>query len=82
MAKLPAIESTVLSLLSGQVEVPGDGQAGVALLPAAQTRDKNAVTPDDMRRLLTALWQGTGSTWGEAGDGRILTVDAPVYETA
>ena len=37
---------------------------------------------DDMRRLLTALWQATGSTWGSAGDGRILTVEAPVYEIA
>ena len=35
---------------------------------------------DDMRRLLTALSQGVGATWGEAGDGRILTVDAPVYD--
>jgi DNA/RNA-binding domain of Phe-tRNA-synthetase-like protein len=34
---------------------------------------------DDMRRLLTALWQGVGSTWGEAGDGRILTAGEPVY---
>lgn len=34
---------------------------------------------DDMRRLLTALWQGIGSTWGEAGDGRILTAEEPVY---
>lgn len=34
---------------------------------------------DDMRRLLTALWQATGATWGEAGDGRILTVDDPGY---
>lgn len=32
---------------------------------------------DDMRRLLTALWQGIGSTWGEAGDGRILTSEEP-----
>lgn len=28
---------------------------GLALLPAAQTRDKNAVTPDDMRRLVDDL---------------------------
>jgi septum site-determining protein MinD len=28
---------------------------GLALLPAAQTRDKNAVTPDDMRRLVAEL---------------------------
>jgi DNA/RNA-binding domain of Phe-tRNA-synthetase-like protein len=34
---------------------------------------------DDMRRLLTALWQGVGSTWDEAGDGRILTAGEPVY---
>ncbi len=45
LAKLPAIESTLLSLLAGQVEVPGDGQAGVVLLPG---RDKPVVlTPDD-----------------------------------
>jgi septum site-determining protein MinD len=28
---------------------------GLALLPAAQTRDKNAVTPDDMKRLVAEL---------------------------
>ena len=45
LGELPAIESTVLSLLSRQVEVPGDGQAGVVLLPG---RDRPAVlTPDD-----------------------------------
>jgi hypothetical protein len=32
-----------------------------------------------MRRLLTALWQATGVTWGEAGDGRILTADSPAF---
>lgn len=32
---------------------------------------------DDTRRLLTALWQGIGSTWGEAGAGRILTAEEP-----
>ncbi|MCB9681603.1 MAG: septum site-determining protein MinD [Alphaproteobacteria bacterium] len=30
---------------------------GLALLPAAQTRDKNAVTPDDMKRLVEDLKQ-------------------------
>lgn len=34
---------------------------------------------DDMRRMLTALWQGIGVTWGEVGDGRILTAGDPVY---
>jgi DNA/RNA-binding domain of Phe-tRNA-synthetase-like protein len=33
----------------------------------------------DVRRLLTALWQGIGATWGVAGQGEILTVDAPEY---
>jgi DNA/RNA-binding domain of Phe-tRNA-synthetase-like protein len=33
---------------------------------------------EDMRYLMTALWQATGSTWGEAGDGRILTAGEPV----
>ena len=45
LAKLPAIETTVLSLLAGQIEVPGDGQAGVALL---RGRQKPVVlTPED-----------------------------------
>ena len=45
LADLPAIESTVLSLLADQVEVPGNGQAGIALLPG---RDRPVVlTPDD-----------------------------------
>lgn len=30
---------------------------GLSLLPAAQTRDKNAVTPDDMRKLVSELKQ-------------------------
>ncbi len=34
---------------------------------------------DDMRRLLTALWQGIGTTWGEAGTGEILTANTPVF---
>lgn len=33
----------------------------------------------DMRRLLTALWQGVGTTWGEAGAGCILTAADPVF---
>ncbi len=33
----------------------------------------------DVRRLLTALWQGIGSTWGVAGAGEILTAEAPEY---
>ena len=45
LSRLPAIESTVLALLSDQVEVPGSGQAGVALLPG---QDAGVVlTPDD-----------------------------------
>lgn len=45
LGKLPAVEAIVLDLLRHQVEVPGDGQAGVALLPG---RDKPVVlTPDD-----------------------------------
>jgi hypothetical protein len=45
LEKLPAIETTVLSLLADQVEVPGDGQAGIALL---RGRDEPVVlTPDD-----------------------------------
>ena len=45
LSRLPAIETTVLSFLARQVEVPGDGQAGVALLA---DRDKPVVlTPAD-----------------------------------
>lgn len=36
----------------------------------------------DMRRLLTALWQGIGSTWGAAGTGETLMADAPEYAFA
>ena len=45
LADLPAIESTVLSLLADQVEVPGDGQAGIALLPGRE--EPVVLTPDD-----------------------------------
>ncbi len=45
LSSLPAIETTVLSLLADQVEVPGDGQAGLALVPG---RDEPLVLmPDD-----------------------------------
>jgi hypothetical protein len=45
LARLPAIEAIVRDVLSGQVAVPGDGQAGVVLLPG---RDEPVVlTPDD-----------------------------------
>ena len=45
LGRLPAVEALVRDLLSGQVEVPGDGQAGVVLLPG---RDKPLVlTPAD-----------------------------------
>lgn len=45
LGKLPAIETLVLAFLARQVEVPGDGQAGVVLLPG---RDKPVVlTPAD-----------------------------------
>jgi DNA/RNA-binding domain of Phe-tRNA-synthetase-like protein len=37
---------------------------------------------DDMRRLLTALWQGIGSTWGEAGVGEILTAGTAEFTFA
>ena len=45
LAKLPAIESTVLSLLADQVEVPGEGQAGVALLRGR--KEPVVLTPED-----------------------------------
>jgi hypothetical protein len=45
LGRLPAIEALVRDILSRQVNVPGDGQAGVVLLPG---RDKPVVlTPDD-----------------------------------
>ncbi len=45
LGRLPAVEALVRDLLSRQVEVPGDGQAGVVLLPG---RDKpHVLTPDD-----------------------------------
>lgn len=45
LGKLPAIEAIVRELLSRQVEVPGDGQAGVALLPGHD--EPVVLTPDD-----------------------------------
>jgi len=45
LSKLPAVEAIVRDLIARQVNVPGDGQAGVALLPG---RHKPVVlTPDD-----------------------------------
>jgi hypothetical protein len=45
LGKLPAVEAIVTELLSRQIDVPGDGQAGVVLLPG---RDKPLIlTPDD-----------------------------------
>jgi len=45
LGRLPAIEALVNDLLARQVKVPGDGQAGVVLLPG---RKKPVVlTPDD-----------------------------------
>ena len=45
LGRLPAVEALVRDLLSRQAEVPGDGQAGVVLLPG---RDKPLVlTPAD-----------------------------------
>jgi len=35
LSRLPAIEGIVLDLLARQVDVPGDGQAGIALLPGS-----------------------------------------------
>jgi len=44
LGRLPAIEALVRDVLARQVKVPGDGQAGVVLLPG---RDKPVVlTPD------------------------------------
>jgi hypothetical protein len=45
LGRLPAIEALVRDALARQIHVPGDGQAGVVLLPG---RDKPVVlTPDD-----------------------------------
>jgi hypothetical protein len=45
LGRLPAIESALLALLAGQVEVPGDGQAGVALVTGR--RAPVVLTPED-----------------------------------
>ena len=45
LARMPALESIVLGLLSGRVDLPDDGQAGIALVTG---RDRPVVyTPDD-----------------------------------
>ena len=60
LAKLPAIETILMSLLSDQVEVPGDGQAGVALLRGR--KEPVVFTPEDppARRSLaiTPVYEG------------------------
>jgi septum site-determining protein MinD len=53
---------TALDVLSGQCRleqalVKDKRQEGVVLLPAAQNRTKEAVTPDQMKKLLSALTQ-------------------------
>ena len=45
LSRLPGIEGVVLELLSRQLEVPGDGQAGVALLTGE--RKPVVLTPED-----------------------------------
>ena len=45
LGKLPAIESILTGLLADQVEVPGDGQAGVALLRGR--KEPVVFTPED-----------------------------------
>ena len=44
LGRLPALESVVLDLLSGRVELPESGQAGVALLPGGD--EPVVLTPD------------------------------------
>ena len=45
LARLPSLEGPIRSLLSGQIEVPGDGEAGVALL--AGRKEPVVVEPND-----------------------------------
>jgi hypothetical protein len=45
LAKLPSLEGPIRSMLTRQVEVPGDGEAGVALLPGR--REPLVVEPAD-----------------------------------
>lgn len=45
LSRLPALEGTVLGLLADQIEVPGDGEAGVVLLP--KKKAPVVVEPDD-----------------------------------
>ena len=45
LGRLPAFEAVVLELLAGAVQVPGDGEAGLALLPGAD--EPVLLAPDD-----------------------------------
>jgi hypothetical protein len=45
LSKLPAFENLVLAYLADQIEVPGDGEAGVALVPGRE--EPVVVEPDD-----------------------------------
>ena len=45
LARLPALEGMVIPLLEGAVEVPGNGEAGVALLPGR--KEPLVLGPDD-----------------------------------
>ncbi|MEA2386208.1 MAG: hypothetical protein QOJ22_382 [Thermoleophilaceae bacterium] len=42
LSRMPALEGLVLDALAGRVEVPGDGEAGIALVP-----EPLVLTPDD-----------------------------------
>jgi hypothetical protein len=73
LSRLPVIEGIVLDLLARQVDVPGGGQAGIALLPGS---DKPVVlTPDDppAQRSL-AVTPEYEEMLGELGSQRLATL--------
>ena len=73
LSRLPALEGILLDLFAREVDVPGDGQAGIVLLPG---RDKPVVlTPDDppAQRSL-AVTPDYEEMLGELGSQRLATV--------
>ncbi len=73
LSRLPAIEAIVLDLLAGQVDVPGNGQAGVVLLPGDDT--PVVLTADDPpARPSLAVTPEYDEMLGELGSQRLATL--------
>ena len=73
LSRLPAIEGIVLDLLAREIEVPGDGQAGIALLRGSD--EPVVLTPDDPpAQPSLAVTPEYEELLGELGSQRLTTV--------